>query len=63
MLGSEPVPNRYHHSENERNENRWRIRLSLIQAGAPAEKIKIGVFGKTELRRDRRVEVLFTTGK
>jgi len=38
------------------------VRLSLLNAGVPASKIKIGAFGDPRSRRDRRVEVLFATG-
>jgi hypothetical protein len=33
----------------------------LINAGVPSYKIKIGAFGDSQTRRDRRVEVLFAT--
>jgi outer membrane protein OmpA-like peptidoglycan-associated protein len=38
------------------------VRTSLIQAGVPAEKIKIGAFGDSRQRRDGRVELLISTG-
>jgi outer membrane protein OmpA-like peptidoglycan-associated protein len=38
------------------------IRDALIQAGVPAHKIQAGAFGDTRLTRDRRVEVLISTG-
>jgi outer membrane protein OmpA-like peptidoglycan-associated protein len=37
------------------------VRLSLINAGVPANRISIGSFGDMEERRDRRVQVLFIT--
>jgi outer membrane protein OmpA-like peptidoglycan-associated protein len=37
------------------------VRAALIEAGVPAYKIKIGAFGDSQTRRDRRVEVLFAT--
>jgi outer membrane protein OmpA-like peptidoglycan-associated protein len=37
------------------------IRVSLIQAGVPADKISAGAFGDKQLRRDGRVEVLICT--
>ena len=37
------------------------VRVSLIEAGVPAYKIKTGAFGDAQARRDRRVEVLFAT--
>jgi outer membrane protein OmpA-like peptidoglycan-associated protein len=37
------------------------VRSSLIDAGVPAHRIKTGAFGDPQTRRDRRVEVLFTT--
>ncbi len=37
------------------------VRTALIQAGVPAYKIQTGAFGDTQLRRDRRVEVLIST--
>ena len=37
------------------------VRNSLIEAGVPANKIKSGAFGDPAARRDRRVEVLFST--
>jgi len=37
------------------------VRLSLIHAGVPANRIKIGAFGDATARQDRRVEVLFAT--
>jgi outer membrane protein OmpA-like peptidoglycan-associated protein len=38
------------------------IRDSLIKAGVPADKIKTGAVGDSRLRRERRVEVLLSTG-
>jgi outer membrane protein OmpA-like peptidoglycan-associated protein len=35
------------------------VRAALIQAGVPAARIHIGDFGDPQLRRERRVEVLF----
>jgi outer membrane protein OmpA-like peptidoglycan-associated protein len=37
------------------------VRASLIDAGVPAYKIKVGAYGDSKTRRDRRVEVLFAT--
>jgi outer membrane protein OmpA-like peptidoglycan-associated protein len=37
------------------------IRDALVEAGVPAHKISVGAYGDVELRRDRRVEVLFAT--
>jgi outer membrane protein OmpA-like peptidoglycan-associated protein len=37
------------------------VRVSLIAAGVPANRIAIGAFGDVQNRRDRRVEVLFAT--
>jgi outer membrane protein OmpA-like peptidoglycan-associated protein len=37
------------------------VRSSLIQAGVPAERIKIGAFGDPQLRRDGRVDLLIST--
>jgi outer membrane protein OmpA-like peptidoglycan-associated protein len=37
------------------------VRVSLIQAGVPANRIKIGAFGDAQNRQDRRVEVLFAS--
>ena len=37
------------------------VRVTLLNAGVPAHKIKTGAFGDPTTRRDRRVEVLFTT--
>jgi len=37
------------------------VRNALIASGVPSHKIKIGAFGDPELRRDRRIEVLFTS--
>ena len=37
------------------------VRVALIKAGVPAYKIRIGPFGDSSTRRDRRVEVLFAT--
>ena len=37
------------------------VRAALIDAGVPAYKIKVGAFGDSKTRRDRRVEVLFAT--
>ena len=37
------------------------VRASLLEAGVPAYKIKVGAFGDAQVRRDRRVEVLFAT--
>jgi outer membrane protein OmpA-like peptidoglycan-associated protein len=39
------------------------IREALIEAGVPANRIAAGAFGDKELRRDRRVEVLFRTAQ
>ncbi len=39
------------------------VRDALIAAGVPAYKIYTGVFGDPRLRRERRVEVLFSTGQ
>ena len=39
------------------------VREALIRAGVPADKIKTGAFGDTQLARDRRVEVLISTSK
>jgi outer membrane protein OmpA-like peptidoglycan-associated protein len=36
------------------------VRASLVAAGVPAGRIKIGAFGDAQTRRDRRVEVLFS---
>lgn len=38
------------------------VRDALRQAGVPNDKISIGAFGDAQLRRDRRVEVLISTG-
>jgi outer membrane protein OmpA-like peptidoglycan-associated protein len=38
------------------------VRESLIQAGVPADKIKTGAFSDANLARDRRIEVLISTG-
>jgi hypothetical protein len=38
------------------------VRDALIDAGVPANRIKIGAFGDSKLRRDGRVEVLIMTG-
>lgn len=38
------------------------VRDALINATVPAERIKIGVFGDSKLRREGRVEVLIKTG-
>ena len=37
------------------------IREGLIEAGLSSQRISAGAFGEAELRRDRRVEVLFAT--
>jgi outer membrane protein OmpA-like peptidoglycan-associated protein len=37
------------------------IHDALVNAGVPGQKIKTGAFGDTQLRRDRRVEVLFAS--
>ena len=37
------------------------VRDALAKAGVPASKIKAGAFGDVDLRRDRRVEVLFAS--
>jgi hypothetical protein len=37
------------------------VRDALINAGVPADKIKIGAFGDSNNRQDRRVEVLIQT--
>jgi outer membrane protein OmpA-like peptidoglycan-associated protein len=34
---------------------------ALVKAGVPANKIKAGAFGDLDLRRDRRVDVLFAS--
>jgi hypothetical protein len=39
------------------------VRDGLINAGVPANRIKIGDFGDSKLRRDGRVEVLIMTGQ
>lgn len=38
------------------------VRDALINAGVPAERIKVGAFGEAKLRREGRVEVLIMTG-
>jgi len=38
------------------------IRDSLIKAGVSADRIKTGAVGDSRLRRERRVEVLLSTG-
>lgn len=38
------------------------VRDAMINAGVPAERIKIGAFGDPKLRREGRVEVLIMTG-
>jgi outer membrane protein OmpA-like peptidoglycan-associated protein len=38
------------------------VRASLVAAGVPANRIKIGTFGNPQTRGDRRIEVLFATG-
>lgn len=37
------------------------VRNALITAGVPANRIRVGNFGDSDLRRDRRVEVLIAT--
>jgi len=37
------------------------VRNALLQAGVPSYKIQTGAFGKPELQRDRRVEVLVSS--
>jgi outer membrane protein OmpA-like peptidoglycan-associated protein len=37
------------------------IRDGLVEAGVPSHRISAGAFGDVEMRRDRRVEVLFTS--
>jgi outer membrane protein OmpA-like peptidoglycan-associated protein len=37
------------------------IRDALVTAGVPANKITAGAFGDSQLRRDRRVEVLYAS--
>lgn len=37
------------------------IRDALVEAGVPTNRIKTGAFGDLDLRRDRRVEVLFAS--
>jgi outer membrane protein OmpA-like peptidoglycan-associated protein len=37
------------------------VREALIKAGVPAYKIYTGAFGDPQLRRERRVEILFST--
>jgi outer membrane protein OmpA-like peptidoglycan-associated protein len=39
------------------------VREALVAAGVPAYKIHTGVFGDPRLRRERRVEVLFSDGR
>jgi outer membrane protein OmpA-like peptidoglycan-associated protein len=39
------------------------VREALIAAGVPAYKIHTGAFGDPRLRRERRVEVLFSTSQ
>ena len=39
------------------------VRDGLINAGVPANRIKVGDFGDSKLRRDGRVEVLIMTGQ
>jgi outer membrane protein OmpA-like peptidoglycan-associated protein len=39
------------------------VRDGLINAGVPAERIRVGDFGDSKLRRDGRVEVLIMTGQ
>jgi len=39
------------------------VRESLVQAGVPAEKIKIGAFGDAQLRRNGRIDLLISTSK
>jgi hypothetical protein len=37
------------------------IRIALIQAGVPANRIKIGAFGDVASRHDRRIGMLLAT--
>jgi outer membrane protein OmpA-like peptidoglycan-associated protein len=37
------------------------IRDGLVEAGVPSQRISAGAFGDVEMRRDRRVEVLFAS--
>jgi outer membrane protein OmpA-like peptidoglycan-associated protein len=37
------------------------VRDALIQAGVQSSRIQSGAFGDTQLKRDRRVEVLLST--
>jgi len=37
------------------------VRVALVSAGVPVQRIKVGAFGDPRVRRDRRVEVLFAT--
>jgi peptidoglycan-associated lipoprotein len=37
------------------------VRRALVEAGVPDSRIQIGAFGKPELRRDGRIEVLIAT--
>jgi outer membrane protein OmpA-like peptidoglycan-associated protein len=56
MNGNDP------HNADLRDRRTNAVRMALIDAGVPAEKIKVGAFGDPMTRRDRRVEVLFATG-
>jgi outer membrane protein OmpA-like peptidoglycan-associated protein len=38
------------------------VRGALITSGVPAERIQVGAFGDSKLRREGRVEVLIMTG-
>jgi outer membrane protein OmpA-like peptidoglycan-associated protein len=38
------------------------VRDGLVNAGLPADRIKVGDYGDSKLRRDGRVEVLIKTG-
>jgi peptidoglycan-associated lipoprotein len=38
------------------------IKTALINAGVPAEKIKVGSFGDEKLHHDGKVEILLMTG-
>jgi outer membrane protein OmpA-like peptidoglycan-associated protein len=60
ILGIDGYMDSKHHDLSDNRVNA--VRDALIKAGVPADRIKIGAFGDSKLRRDGRVEVLIMTG-
>jgi outer membrane protein OmpA-like peptidoglycan-associated protein len=49
------------HDQDLSNRRVEAVRSSSIQAGVPAERIKVGAFGDPQMRRDARVDLLIST--